>query len=149
MIAEADAARHNAPTTATSASAGSPAARTQSTPTNVDSAIEGRVTIDPKLQARVAATDTLFIFARAVDGPRMPLAVERTTAGAFPHAFRLDDSMAMAPGAALSNAGDVIVEARISKSGNATPTSGDLEGKSGVVKPGAQDVAIAIDNVVR
>lgn len=149
MIAEADAARHGAPTSAASASAGSPAAQAQNTPPNAASAITGRVTIDPKLQERVAANDTLFIFARAVNGPRMPLAVERTKAGAFPHAFRLDDSMAMAPGAALSNAGDVIVEARISKSGNATPSAGDLEGRSGVVKPGAHDVAIAIDNVVR
>jgi cytochrome c-type biogenesis protein CcmH len=145
MIADAEAAQRGAST----ASSATRAAPTSNTPSNVDSAITGRVTIDPKLQERVAATDTLFNFARAVNGPRMPLAVERTTAGAFPHAFRLDDSMAMAPGAALSNAGDVIVEARISKTGNATPTSGDLEGRSGVVKPGAHDVTIAIDNVVR
>jgi len=149
MIAEADAARHGASTTASSASTGTRAAQAQNTPPNVDSAIAGSVTLDPKLQQRVAATDTLFIFARAVNGPRMPLAVARTAVGAFPRAFRLDDSMAMAPGATLSNAGDVIVEARISKNGSATPAPGDLEGRSGVVKPGARGVAIAIDNVVR
>ena len=145
MIAEADAARHGA----SSASTAMPAAPPQSTPANVEGAITGRITLDPKLQERISKNDTLFVFARAVNGPRMPLAVERTKVGTFPHAFRLDDSMGMAPGAMLSRAGDVIVEARISKSGNATPSPGDLEGKSAVVKPGAHDVAIAIDDVVR
>jgi cytochrome c-type biogenesis protein CcmH len=116
---------------------------------NANRAITGRVTLDPTLRDRVGPNDTLFVFARAVNGPRIPLAVERTKAGAFPHAFRLDDSMAMAPGSTLSKASDVIVEARISKSGNATPSPGDLEGKSGAIKPGVQDVAIVIDNVVR
>jgi cytochrome c-type biogenesis protein CcmH len=55
----------------------------------------------------------------------------------------------MAPAARLSGANEVVVEARISKSGSAAPSSGDLRGKSGVVKPGAQDVSILIDDVVR
>ena len=61
-----------------------------------------------QLRDRIAATDTLFIFARAVNGPRMPLAAERSTAATFPRDFRLDDSMAMAPGATISTAGDVV-----------------------------------------
>jgi cytochrome c-type biogenesis protein CcmH len=148
MIAEADAARHGSAAGATGSSAAAPESQSQKA-SAAGSAITGRVTIDPKLQDRVGPNDTLFVFARAVDGPRIPLAVERTAAGAFPHAFTLDDSMAMATGATLSRAGDVIVEARISKSGNATPAPGDLEGKSGVMKPGAHDGAIVIDNVVR
>lgn len=148
MIAEADAARHGSAAGATGSSAAAPESQSQKA-SAAGSAITGRVTIDPKLQDRVGPNDTLFVFARAVNGPRIPLAVERTAAGAFPHAFTLDDSMAMATGATLSRAGDVIVEARISKSGNATPAPGDLEGKSGVMKPGAHDVAIVIDNVVR
>ena len=114
-----------------------------------DTAIGGRVSLDPKLRDRVSADDTLFVFARAVNGPRMPLAVLRTTAGELPRNFTLDDSMAMAPAARLSGAGDVVVEARISKSGSATPSPGDLQGKSAVVKPGAQDVSVVIDDVVR
>ena len=149
MIAEADAARHGAPISALAAPATTSGVSPAEKPSGVESAITGRVTIDPKLRDRIAANDTLFIFARAVNGPRMPLAVERSTAATFPRDFRLDDSMAMAPGATISTAGDVIVEARISKSGNAAPGPGDLEGRSAVVRAGARDVSIAIDNVVR
>jgi cytochrome c-type biogenesis protein CcmH len=152
MIAEAGAARQRAPTRpgaaagSTSAPAASDSAGTAAAGV---SAITGRVALDPKLRDRVSANDTLFVFARAVNGPRMPLAVLRATAGELPRNFTLDDSMAMAPAARLSGASDVVVEARISKTGSATPSPGDLQGKSGAVKPGAQDVSIVIDDVVR
>ena len=110
--------------------------------------IAGRVDISPTLAARVALTDTVFIFARAVDGPRVPLAVLRIAAKELPKEFTLDDSMAMAPGARLSGAAAVIVEARISKSGNALPQSGDFSGRSAPVKPGAAGVKVTIDQVV-
>jgi cytochrome c-type biogenesis protein CcmH len=110
--------------------------------------IAGRVDISPALASKVALTDTVFIFARAVDGPRMPLAVLRVPAKELPKDFRLDDSMGMAPGAKLSAAPAVIVEARVSKSGNAIPQAGDLSGKSGPVKPGAAGVKVTIDQVV-
>ena len=100
------------------------------------------------MASKVALSDTVFIFARAVDGPRMPLAVLRVPARELPKQFRLDDSMGMAPGVKLSNAAAVIVEARISKSGNALPQPGDLSGKSPPVKPGASDVKVTIDQVV-
>ena len=112
-------------------------------------AISGRVSLDPALRERAGATDTLFIFARAVNGPRMPLAVVRATAGELPRDFRLDDSMAMSPITRLSSATEVIVEARISRSGSATPAPGDLQGASPPVKPGAHDVTIVIDDIVR
>ena len=110
--------------------------------------IAGRVDISPTLAAKVALTDTVFIFARAVDGPRVPLAVLRIPAKELPKEFTLDDSMAMAPGARLSGAAAVIVEARISKSGNARPQSGDFSGRSAPVKPGAAGVKVTIDQVV-
>ncbi|MGA8032244.1 MAG: c-type cytochrome biogenesis protein CcmI [Casimicrobiaceae bacterium] len=113
------------------------------------SAITGRVSLDPKLAGRVSAGDTLYIFARAANGPRMPLAVIKESADALPRDFTLDDSMAMAPSARLSTAGPVIVEARISKSGAATPSAGDLRGVSGPVKPGTHGVDIVIGEVVR
>lgn len=124
-----------------------PAASASSTAIDA-SAISGRVSLDPKLRDRVAPNDTLFIFARAVNGPRMPLAVVRATAADLPRSFHLDDSMAMAPVAKLSNASEVVVEARISKSGSATPSPGDLEGRSAAVAPGARDVLIVINDVV-
>ena len=67
MIAEADAARQGAPASAPVASAGAPAAAAQPAAANAASAITGSVTIDPALRDRVAASDTLFVFARAVE----------------------------------------------------------------------------------
>ena len=110
--------------------------------------VSGAVSLAPALASRVAPTDTLFIFARAEGGPRVPLAVLRGGAGELPKAFVLDDSMAMAPGMKLSTAGAVRIEARVSKSGNALPQPGDLVGSSGVVKPGARDVKIVIDRTL-
>jgi cytochrome c-type biogenesis protein CcmH len=124
--------------------AGAPALANAST----GATIAGRVDISPTLAARVALTDTVFIFARAVDGPRMPLAVLRVSARELPKEFTLDDSMGMAPGVSLSGAAAVIVEARISKSGNALPQSGDFSGRSAPVKPGAAGVKVTIDQVV-
>ncbi|HMA32496.1 MAG TPA: c-type cytochrome biogenesis protein CcmI, partial [Casimicrobiaceae bacterium] len=111
-------------------------------------AISGRVSLDPTLAGRVTPGDTLYIFARPATGPRMPLAVIRSSAGSLPRDFTLDDSMAMAPSARLSTADRVIVEARISKSGSATPSAGDLRGVSAPVKPGTQGVNIVIGEVV-
>jgi len=125
------------------------AARAERTPVASGTAtVAGRVDIAPSLASKVALTDTVFIFARAVDGPRMPLAVLRVPARELPKEFTLDDSMGMAAGAKLSAAQAVIVEARVSKSGNALPQSGDLAGKSATVKPGASGVKVVIDQVV-
>jgi cytochrome c-type biogenesis protein CcmH len=112
------------------------------------SAIAGRVDLNAALASKVALNDTVFIFARAAEGQRMPLAVLRIPAKELPRDFSLDDSMSMAPGVKLSAAPSVIVEARISKSGNALPQPGDLFGRSAPLKPGATGVRITIDQVV-
>jgi cytochrome c-type biogenesis protein CcmH len=111
-------------------------------------AIAGRVDITPSLAAKVALTDTVFVFARAVEGPRMPLAILRIPAKELPKDFILDDSMSMSPSARLSSAEAVVIEARISKTGNAMPQPGDLSGKSAPVKPGAIGVRVTIDQVL-
>jgi cytochrome c-type biogenesis protein CcmH len=111
-------------------------------------AISGRVDIAATLTPKVALSDTVFIYARAAEGPRMPLAVLRIAARELPKDFSLDDSMGMAPGAKLSMAPSVIVEARISKSGNAIPQPGDLFGRSAPLKPGTTGLRITIDQVV-
>ena len=111
-------------------------------------AITGRVDLNGALASKVALNDTVFIFARAAEGPRMPLAVLRIPAKDLPRDFSLDDSMSMAPSVKLSAAPSVIVEARISKSGNALPQPGDLFGRSAPLKPGATGVRITIDQVV-
>ena len=78
----------------------------------------------------------------------MPLAVIRTKASELPRSFTLDDSMAMTPASKLSTVGEVIVEARVSKSGSATPSPGDLRGASGQIRPGRDEIAIVIDGVL-
>ncbi len=110
--------------------------------------IGGTVSLAPALAARVAPTDTVFIFARASEGPRMPLAILRKQVKDLPVAFTLDDSMAMAPNFALSNFPSVIVGARVSKSGSASPQSGDLEGLSPAVRIGATGLAVVIDRTL-
>ena len=108
--------------------------------------ISGEVAIRADLAARIGPDDTLFIFARAAEGPRMPLAIVKRKAQ-LPAAFTLDDSTAMSPQMKLSGAGAVVVGARLSKSGNATPQAGDMIGQSAVVKPDAQGLRIVIDRV--
>jgi cytochrome c-type biogenesis protein CcmH len=110
--------------------------------------VAGRVTLAPGLAAKAAPTDTVFVFARAVGGPPMPLAVLRKQVKDLPIEFALDDSMAMAPNLKLSGFAEVIVGARISRSGTATPQSGDLQGLSKPIKVGATGVAVVIDTAV-
>ena len=110
--------------------------------------VSGRVTLAPALAAKVQAGDTVFVFARAIDGPRIPLAVLRARGQDLPLAFSLDDSLAINPELKISGASQVKIEARVSKSGNATPQSGDLIGESGAVKPGATGVNILIEKSI-
>ena len=78
----------------------------------------------------------------------MPLALVRKQVKDLPVTFTLDDSMAMSPQAKLSNYPEVIVGARISKSGGATPQSGDIEGVSGKIRTGGTPVKLVIDRVL-
>jgi cytochrome c-type biogenesis protein CcmH len=110
--------------------------------------IAGTVKLAPALAAKVAPTDTVFIYARAAEGPKMPLAILRKQVKDLPVTFTLDDSMAMAPNFALSNFASIVVSARVSKSGSAAPQSGDLEGLSPAVKVGATNLAIVIDRAL-
>ena len=110
--------------------------------------ITGVVTLAPSLAARVQPGDSLFVYARAAQGPRMPLAILRKQVRDLPLVFTLDDSTAMAPELRLSGATQVIVGARISRTGQAMPAAGDLQGASAAVAPGAADLKIVIDEVV-
>ena len=108
--------------------------------------VTGTVELDPALRSEVQDTDTVFVFARASEGPRFPLAVLRKQVKDLPFSFVLDDSMSMTPDAKLSAFSSLVVSARISKSGNATPGVGDLEGSVSSVKPGAKALKIRISS---
>ena len=111
--------------------------------------LNGVVKLAPHLAGKVAPDDIVFIFARAEKGPPMPLAVLRKQVRDLPTEFALDDSMAMSPGMKLSGFPKVTVGARISKSGQATPQPGDLQGLSAAVASNASGVNVTIDSVVR
>lgn len=110
--------------------------------------VSGTVRLSPVLAAKAAPGDTVFIFARSAQGPRMPLAVMRKLVRDLPAAFTLDDSMAMTPAAKLSSQESLVVGARVSKSGNPAPQPGDLEGLSTPVKAGNTSIVVVIDHVV-
>ncbi|HRP28571.1 MAG TPA: c-type cytochrome biogenesis protein CcmI, partial [Burkholderiaceae bacterium] len=112
-------------------------------------AIRGTVSLSPAVAGKAAADDTVFVYARAADGPRMPLAIVRLQVRDLPAAFTLDDSSAMSPAARLSAAPRVIVSARVSKSGQATPSPGDLVGETPAMANHADGVALEIDEIVK
>jgi cytochrome c-type biogenesis protein CcmH len=110
-------------------------------------AIRGRVAVAPALASRVAPTDTVFVFARAAEGPKMPLAIVKRPASDLPFDFTLDDAQAMAPQLKLSAHPQVIVGVRVSKTGDAMPKSGDLEGQAGPLPNRSDQVELTIDRV--
>lgn len=126
--------------------AGKAAVNDAPAPRDATRALTGTVTLAPELASEAAPGDTVFIFARAAKGPRAPLAVKRITVAQLPYTFALDDSQAMAPSLTLSSASEVVVTARVSRSGSATPVKGDLEGRSAAVRPDAQSLTVRIDS---
>jgi len=119
------------------------------TPAAAGRVISGIVTVSPRLANKIGPSDTLFIFARAANGPRMPLAILKVSASELPKTFTLDDSMAMSPAMKLSDFPQVVVSARVSKSGMATPQSGDLVATTGPISPGTTDLKMSIDTIVK
>jgi cytochrome c-type biogenesis protein CcmH len=111
--------------------------------------VSGSVTLSAELAGKVPADATLFVFARAVDGSRIPLAMARINAAKLPFGFKLDDSMSMAPNVKLSSAQTVVIGARLSRSGDALAKSGDVEGFSAPVAIGATGVTVTIGSVVK
>ena len=102
-----------------------------------------------ELRAKVQDTDTVFVFAQAPSGPRMPLAVMRAQVKDLPLEYTLDDSMAMNPAMTLSSLPEVIVVARVAKGGGPMAQSGDLQGRSGPIRPaGGAAVDVLIGEVV-
>jgi cytochrome c-type biogenesis protein CcmH len=147
-LAEAPARRvgASAPPTATTTATG-----TAESATAADAPrLTVRIDIAPALKGRLAPSDVLYVFARLPQGPRMPLAIQRVPAPAFPLSVTLDDSMGMLPTLKLSSAEQVVVGARVSKTGNAQPQSGDFEVISAplALKEQAAPIELVIDAIV-
>ena len=129
--------------------AGSVAAQPSSQSAPGNASISGSVTISDKIKGSLSPNDTVFIFARPTEGPRMPLALRRMTVSQLPSDFTLDDSMAMTPSAKLSGAKQVVIGARITKTGSATPQPGDYEGLTQPVAVGSKNIKLVIDTPVK
>jgi cytochrome c-type biogenesis protein CcmH len=112
-------------------------------------AVRGEVVLSDALRAKVPAGLTLFILAKSVNSPGAPVAVLRTTTGSWPVKFELNDTLSMFPERKLSTAGKVTVEARVSKSGQAMPQTGDLLGVTNPLDAAAaKPVRIVIERVI-
>jgi cytochrome c-type biogenesis protein CcmH len=111
--------------------------------------VRGTVRLAPALAAQAQPDDVVFVLARAAEGPRMPLAVLRRQVKDLPLEFRLDDALAMSPAMKVSTFPRIVIDARISKSGQAQPAAGDLAGRSAAVANDAAGVAVEINEVVK
>jgi cytochrome c-type biogenesis protein CcmH len=140
-------AADGAPAATAVAAAPAPAASTTASATGAG--VRGKVSLSASLAAKAQPGDTVFVFARAAQGPRVPLALMRRQVKDLPFDFALDDSMAMMPDFTMSKYAPVIVGARISHSGDAIPAAGDLQGFSKPVAVGTSAVNVVIDEVVQ
>ncbi len=109
--------------------------------------VKGNVELAAALKGKAAPTDTVMVIARPADGSRMPVAVLRVKASELPLQFTLDDALSMNPDQAISKYKEVSIEARISKSGMATPQPGDLLSAAQTVKVGAAGIRLVVDQV--
>jgi len=123
-------------------------ARARMASTAKTSAVSGTVSLAPELEEQVQPESAVFIFARPASGPRMPLAIARVRVEDLPYDFTLDDTMAMTPEARLSSFPRVIIGARVSQTGSARASSGDLEGFSKETTPGTRGIRVVIDRAV-
>ncbi|MDH3986562.1 MAG: c-type cytochrome biogenesis protein CcmI [Gammaproteobacteria bacterium] len=124
-------------------------ATTPATDTDQGASLQVHVSLATDIATAAAADDTVFIYARAAQGPRMPLAIVRKQVKDLPITVTLNDSMAMTPQMVLSNFDQVTVGARVSKTGGAMPVSGDLQGSVSPVDTQTGDtIQITIDSKI-
>jgi len=107
--------------------------------------LEIKVSLSPALLKKASPDDTVFIYARALQGPPLPLAIVKKKVSDLPLNITLDDSMAMVPSATLSKYPQVRLTARITRSGQAKPASGDFIGE---VSPVAVNRTEAVEIVI-
>jgi cytochrome c-type biogenesis protein CcmH len=111
--------------------------------------VSGTVNVAANLASKVDPAATVFVFARATQGSPMPLAIERITVKDLPYIYHLDDSKGLMPANKLSQANEVVIVARISKTGDAKAQAGDLQGMSAAVKPNGGKVDVEINEQLK
>jgi cytochrome c-type biogenesis protein CcmH len=139
----------NADRAADNSIAEAPAAAPAQTAAASGRQITVKVDVDDPTRARFDAGDTVFIYAKAKQGPRMPLAVQRLVLSDLPATVTLDDSMAMVEGMNLSSFDPVVVSARISRAGSAIAQTGDYIGYAESVAGSNDALSIVIDEAVQ
>lgn len=145
---DAEIAQRGATTPPVRPSAPAPGAASRDAKPAATSTVTGTITVDEKLASQVRPGDTLYVIARQAGGPPIPVAVLREPDARLPMQFSIGDANAMDPSRPLSSAGTLVLEARLSRSGNAMRQPGDLYGQRADVAPGQRDVSIVIDRVV-
>ena len=138
-----------APAPSAASSAATATATTAPSTTNEGPKLTVQVSLDPALKDQLTPDAVLFVFARAENGPPMPLAIQRLSPSSLPQTIQLDDSMGMLPSMKLSMFPKLVVGARISKSGNAKAQSGDLQVlASGIDVNRKEPIDLVINSVV-
>ena len=103
------------------------------------------VSVEPAILEQVDPQDSVFIFARALQGPAVPLAVVKRQVKDLPIVIELDDNSAMVPNMTISAFDKISIVARISRSGTAQAASGDFFGETGAIEPKiTSEVAVTI-----
>ena len=121
----------------------------EAAPADTGPHLQVEVAIDAKLADKLAPDDVLFVYAKAAQGPPMPLAIQRMPASKLPATVTLTDGMGMLPNMKLSQFPQVVVGARVSKSGDAIARSGDLQTISAPLAVStAAPIRLTIDQVV-
>ena len=111
----------------------------------VGQSVRVSVSVEPAILEQVDPQDSVFIFARALQGPAVPLAVVKRQVKDLPLVIELDDNSAMVPNMTISAFDKISIVARISRSGTAQAASGDFFGETGVIEPKiTSEVAIII-----
>jgi cytochrome c-type biogenesis protein CcmH len=106
--------------------------------------VEGEVRLHPRLTDEAQPDDVLYIIARG-SASRQIVAVRKEEHVRFPFAFRLSSGDTMMPGTPF--AGPFDLTARLSRSGDATPRPGDLEGTLKNVAAGSRGISVIVDTV--
>ncbi len=104
--------------------------------------LQVKVELDPEVAQAVSPQDTVFVFARAVSGPPVPLAAKRLTVADLPATITLGDADAMVPSLKISSVEQVMLMARISQSGDAT--KGEWMGQSEAVNTSDEKTTVRL-----